>query len=75
MRLHLLQVNVVVELDYVNFLRVFILWIQRNFDIDPGDTVRLRDIDLPTARFLEPVFMNFLVSIDNVLKFETLLAI
>lgn len=38
-RLHLVQVNIIVELDDVNLLRVLILWVQGNLNVDPRDAI------------------------------------
>ena len=47
--LELIEVDVVVELDNINFLWRFMLRVQRHLDVDPRDAAGLGDIHLPTT--------------------------
>ena len=44
------------------------LRVQGHLDVDPRDTVRLGDVDLPAARLLKSMLMDLLISVNDVLE-------
>lgn len=74
MRLHFFDENIIVELDNIEFSHYFVFRIYRDLHVDPRDTVGLANIYLPTTWFLEAIFMNLLVTVDDINKFDIVLA-
>ena len=73
-RLHLLQVDIIVELDDVDLFGLPLhLWVERYLNVDPGNAVGLAEVDLPTPGLLQPALVNLLVPVDDVIELDTLL--
>ncbi len=72
MCLHLVQIDIIVELYDINVSWVWILRVKRHLDIHPWNTVGLRQINLPSSRLLESPFMNLFVAVNDVLELDCL---
>lgn len=70
MGFHFVQVDVVVEFDDVDLGGVIGFGVERHLDVDPRDAVRLRDIDLPAPRLLQPALIDLLVAVNDVLELD-----
>ena len=75
MCLHLVQVDIIVELYDIDVGRVWILRVKRYLDVYPRNTIGLRQIDLPSSRLLKSSFVNLFVAVNDVLELDCLFGV